>query len=87
MTTTTTLTRRPLADPIGSSLTKAVTGILTGLKALDQKLRERPASLGEQTAELLRMADAYESTQPSYAADLRAAAMTASAALEAKSAR
>jgi hypothetical protein len=84
---TTTLPRRPFADPIGLSLTKAVTAVLTGLNALDKKLRERPSSLGEQTAELLRLADAYEATQPSYAADLRAAAMTATAALEAKSAR
>lgn len=83
----TTLTRRPFGDPIGTSLTKAVTAVLTGLSALDKKLRERPASLGEQTAELLRLADAYEATQPSYAADLRAAAMTATAALEAKAAR
>ena len=82
-----TLPRRAFADPIGLSLTKAVTAVLTGLNALDKKLRERPASLGEQTAELLRLADAYEATQPSYAADLRAAAMAATVALEAKSAR
>ena len=87
MTSTTTLARRSFVNPIGVSLTQAVTGILGGLKALDKKLRESPASLGEQTAELLRLADAYESTQPSYAADLRAAAMTASAALEAQPAR
>ncbi len=80
---TTTLERssvsRSLADPIGASLTKVVTSLLTGLNALDKKLRERPASMGHQTAELLRLAEAYESTQPSYAADLRAAALTATA--------
>jgi hypothetical protein len=31
----------------------------------------------EATAQLLRMAEAYEATQPSYAADLRAAASMA----------
>lgn len=34
----------------------------------------------EATAQLLRMAEAYESTQPSYAADLRAAASMAAQA-------
>lgn len=75
----TTLARRSLSDPISFSLNKAVTGLLTGLKALDKKLRERPASIGAQTAQLFRLAEAYESTQPSYAADLRAAAMAATA--------
>lgn len=32
----------------------------------------------EASAQLLKLADAYESTQPSYAADLRAAAAVAS---------
>ena len=31
-------------------------------------------TVAESTAELLRLADGYEATQPSYAADLRAAA-------------
>lgn len=85
---TTTLQRSPagrtLADPITAALNKTVTGLLSGLNALDKKLRERPASIGEQTAALFRLADAYESTQPSYAADLRAAALTASATMAGK---
>lgn len=75
---TTTLHR---SDLIGATLTKAVTGLLTGLNALDKRLRERQSSIDEQAAELLRLAEAYESTQPSYAADLRAAALTAGAKL------
>ena len=80
MNTTTlqrTVGRRAAADPINVSLNKAMTSLLGGLRALDQKLRERPASISKQAAELLRLAEAYESTQPSYAADLRAAALTA----------
>ncbi len=88
---TTTLQRSPvgrsLADPITAGLNKAVSGLLNGLNALDRKLRERPASIGEQTAALFRLADAYENTQPSYAADLRAAAQTASDAMAGKQAR
>ena len=75
----TTLTRRSLGDPISFSLNKLVTSLLTGLNALDKKLRDRPASIDAQAAQLLRLAEAYESTQPSYAADLRAAAMAATA--------
>jgi len=37
-------------------------------------LRMPAPGVPEATAQLLRMAEAYESTQPSYAADLRAAA-------------
>lgn len=68
---------RSPAEPIILALNKAMTRLALGLGALDKKLRERPASLGRDTAKLLRLAEAYESTQPSYAADLRAAAMAA----------
>jgi hypothetical protein len=81
---TTTLRR---SDLIGASLTKAMTGLLTGLSALDKRLRERQSSIGEQANELMRLADAYESSQPSYAADLRAAALTATAKLGGTAAR
>lgn len=78
---TTTLNRsaasRSVAEPIAFALNKAMTHVLQGLTALDKKLRERPGSLNRNTADLLRLADAYESTQPSYAADLRAAAIIA----------
>ena len=40
-------------------------------------LRMPAPGVPEATAQLLRMAEAYESTQPSYAADLRAAASMA----------
>lgn len=78
---TTTLQRstasRSVVEPIAFALNKAMTHVLQGLNALDKKLRERPANLNRNTADLLRLADAYESTQPSYAADLRAAAIIA----------
>jgi hypothetical protein len=79
---TTTLGRstasRSAVSPISVSLNKAMTRLLGGLGALDKKLQDRPASTSRQIADLLRLAEAYESTQPSYAADLRAAALTAS---------
>jgi hypothetical protein len=40
-------------------------------------LRMPAPGVPEATAQLLRMAEAYEATQPSYAADLRAAASMA----------
>lgn len=74
---------RSLADPISFVLNKGMTALVLGLNALDRKLRERPARIGAETAELLRLADAYERTQPSYAADLRAAALTAMSRIDA----
>ena len=78
---TTTMTRaaasRSLVDPINFVLNKTMTGVVRGLRALDKTLRERPARVSAEVEQLMRMADAYESTQPSYAADLRAAAMLA----------
>lgn len=43
-------------------------------KAIGSFIRMPAPGVPEATAQLLRMAEAYESTQPSYAADLRAAA-------------
>ena len=40
-------------------------------------LRAPQPSVPESAAELLRLAESYEATQPSYAADLRAAATVA----------
>ena len=54
----TTLERSPVgrtADPIAQSLTKAMTLLVSGLNALDKKLRERPARIGQHAAELLRL--------------------------------
>lgn len=70
-------THRSLVDPISFVLNKTMTGVVRGLNALDKTLRERPARVSAEVAQLMRMADAYESTQPSYAADLRAAAVMA----------
>lgn len=69
--------RRAAADPIALSLNRVMTRLVLGLNALDKKLRERPARASQEAADLLRLAEAYESTQPSYAADLRAAALSA----------
>ena len=43
-------------------------------KVVGSFIRMPAPGVPEATAQLLRMAEAYESTQPSYAADLRAAA-------------
>ncbi|WP_341887538.1 hypothetical protein [Variovorax sp. YR752] len=47
------------------------------LQSVGDLLRMPAPGVPEATAQLLRMAEAYESTQPSYAADLRAAATMA----------
>jgi hypothetical protein len=47
------------------------------LQSVGSLLRMPAPGVPEATAQLLRMAEAYESTQPSYAADLRAAASMA----------
>lgn len=44
------------------------------LQSIGRSLRMPAPGVPEATAQLLRLAEAYESTQPSYAADLRAAA-------------
>ena len=65
--TTTTLTRLP---SFGESLSAAVSSVLAALT--------RAADSSPRTAsELLELADRYEPTQPSFAADLRAAAWRA----------
>ncbi len=43
-------------------------------RTLGQFVRMPAPGVPEATAELLRLAESYEATQPSYAADLRAAA-------------
>lgn len=82
MPNTTTLHRaaphRTGADPVSYAFNKVMTSLVLGLNALDRRLRERPARVEKEAAELLRLADSYEATQPSYAADLRAAALVAS---------
>ena len=62
--TTTTLTRLPT---FGESLSAAVSSVFAAFA--------RTADRSPRTAsELLELADRYEATQPSFAADLRAAA-------------
>jgi hypothetical protein len=50
---------------------------LTAALASIAKLFQTPATSATNAADLLRLADGYEATQPSYAADLRAAAEAA----------
>ena len=50
---------------------------LTAALASFTKLFNTPATPATNAAELLRLADGYEATQPSFAADLRAAAEAA----------
>ena len=71
---------RSVVDPLVLALNKAMSLLVLGINAGAKMLRERPSRFDAQTAELLRLAEAYESTQPnsSYAADLRAAALAVS---------
>jgi hypothetical protein len=69
---------RSVVDPVILAMNKAMSRLVLGINAVDKKLRERPGRIDAETANLLRLAEAYESTQPSYAADLRAAALAAS---------
>lgn len=65
---TLTLNAKPNARRQGLALNDYAAALLRGLDAL---FAPRTAST---VTELHRLADAYQSTQPSYAADLRAAA-------------
>ena len=46
-----------------------------GLESIGNWLRMPAPAVPEAAAQLLRLAEAYDATQPSYAADLRAAAL------------
>ncbi|TXI70677.1 MAG: hypothetical protein E6Q49_11625 [Limnohabitans sp.] len=46
-----------------------------GLESIGNWLRMPAPAVPEASAQLLRLAEAYDATQPSYAADLRAAAL------------
>lgn len=46
-----------------------------GLQSIGNWLRMPAPAVPEAAAQLLRLAEAYDATQPSYAADLRAAAL------------
>jgi len=53
--------------------------VVPKLRALDRWLGDSRDSLARSRAQLFRLAQTYESSQPSYAADLRAAADRADA--------
>lgn len=61
---------RPV-DPAADDILAAV---MQRVRRVSQWLRMPAPGVPEASAELLRMAAAYEASQPSYAADLRAAA-------------
>ena len=77
----TTITISDLRTSRGSLIESAASDVLAsvmqGIHRLGDLLRMPAPGVPEATAQLLRMAAAYESTQPSYAADLRAAASMA----------
>lgn len=62
---------RRSAEPAASELLGA---LMQRVRRVSQWLRMPAPGVPEATAELLRLAAAYDDTQPSYAADLRAAA-------------
>lgn len=78
---TTTLAQNTAARLAAGGLTLALNKVMTrlvlGLGALDKRLSQRPGRIRSEAAAMLRLAEGYAGSQPSYAADLRAAAMTA----------
>jgi hypothetical protein len=71
--TTITHSSRP-ADAVAQDF---LTSLMQRVRSFGSLLRMPAPGVPEATAELLRLAAAYESSQPSYAADLRAAASMA----------
>lgn len=68
------------ADHLAPRLADGLARGLLLLQSFGHALRMPAPGVPETTAQLLRLAEAYESTQPSYAADLRAAASMATPA-------
>jgi hypothetical protein len=68
------------ADRLAPRLADGLARGLLLLQSFGHVLRMPAPGVPEATAQLLRLAEAYESTQPSYAADLRAAASMATPA-------
>lgn len=58
-------------------LTGMMNFIVPWLRSVDDWLSRHPDSVGQSRAHLTRLAESYETSQPSYAADLRAAASMA----------
>jgi len=61
-------------EPPAPALADFLARLILRVQSLGSILRMPAPGVPEATAELLRLAQAYEATQPSYAADLRAAA-------------
>ena len=73
----TTIASSDLRATARSPETQAREALSALLQRIGSLLRMPAPGVPEATAQLLRMAAAYEATQPSYAADLRAAASMA----------
>lgn len=65
------------ADGPASRFADSLARAILKLQSYGHLLRMPAPGVPEASAQLLRMAEAYEATQPSYAADLRAAASMA----------
>jgi len=78
MTTITTSELRATgAGAIETTASDVIASVMQRVHSLGSLLRMPAPGVPEATAQLLRMAAAYETSQPSYAADLRAAASMA----------
>jgi len=63
-----------LADRLAPRLADGLARGMLLLQSFGHAMRMPSPGVPEASAQLLRMAESYEATQPSYAADLRAAA-------------
>ncbi len=66
-----------LADRLAPRLADGLARGMLLLQSFGHAMRMPSPGVPEATAQLLRLAESYEATQPSYAADLRAAASMA----------
>ena len=66
-----------VADRLAPRLADGLARGMLLLQSFGHALRMPSPGVPEATAQLLRLAESYEATQPSYAADLRAAASMA----------
>ena len=73
-TITTSALRASSGSPIESAASDVLASVMRSVRRVGSLLRMPSPGVPEATAKLLRMAAAYEASQPSYAADLRAAA-------------
>jgi len=69
------------ADRLAPRLADGLARGMLLLQSFGHAMRMPSPGVPEATAQLLRMAESYEATQPSYAADLRAAASMAERSL------